>query len=159
MCKSEVSFPFAERDLHWPVLADFLSSSVTNTKITTLSPGSFTPYVHFIVAYFSAKFTCLRTCHGSISLSTNETVHQIITFCNVVRCLGVDVVCFGFSLKPQHVWKEVLFLARVTFFTVVLLKMDVFWNVPPCRLVNSYRCREATCVTIYQHRSHCMLLM
>jgi hypothetical protein len=38
VCKSEeVSFPFAERDLHWPVPADFLSSRVTNTKITALS--------------------------------------------------------------------------------------------------------------------------
>jgi hypothetical protein len=86
MCKSEeVSVPFAERVLHWPVLADFLSSQLTNTKITALSPGSFTSYVHFLVACVSEKFTCLCTCHGSISLSTIEVVHQIITFNNVVH--------------------------------------------------------------------------
>jgi hypothetical protein len=53
MCKSEeVDFPFAERNLHWPISADFISSQVTSTKVTALSSGSFTSYVRFIVADF-----------------------------------------------------------------------------------------------------------
>jgi hypothetical protein len=89
MCKSEeVNFHFAEGNLHWPIPADFISSQVTNTKVTALSSGSFTSYVRFIVAYFSEKRVCLRTCHGSIRLSTNETVLQTVTFCNVIHCFG-----------------------------------------------------------------------
>jgi len=34
VCKSEeVSFPFAERDLQWPIPADFISSQVTTLQL------------------------------------------------------------------------------------------------------------------------------